>query len=199
MKKKLFVIALLLVSVTAFSQIKFGVKGGMAFGYDGTLKQTVTNIEESNGNNNTGWHAGVFSRISILGFFIQPEIYYSSMKTEFDTTTDGSFSTHTNNLDIPILGGIKLLGIARIYAGPVFSTTLSDDISLNNVKKLSSDDFSVAGQAGIGVDVSVLTFDVRYEFGFNNNDANYINTITNQAFTIEKRPNSVLLSVGFKF
>ncbi len=199
MKKNLFVAILLLVSVTAFSRVKFGIKGGMAFGYDGTLTQTISNIKESSGKNNIGWHAGVFSRISFLGLFVQPELYYSSMKTEFDSTTEGNFSTRTDRLDIPVLAGVKLLGIARLYAGPVFSTSLNEDISLSDFKDVKSDDFSMAGQVGVGVDVSSLTFDVRYEFGFNDNTTEFINTRTNQEFTVEKRPNSLLLSVGYKF
>ncbi len=199
MIKKLFVISLLLVSINALAQINLGVKGGMAFGYSGNLKQTITDIKESNAKNNIGWHLGAFMRINISHWFLQPELYYSDMKTEFNSYSEGNFASHSQRLDIPVLAGRKILGIGRIYAGPVFSSSLSEKISLNHIEKTKTDDFALAGQLGTGIDLSSLTFDVRYEFGFTQSQTNFVNKYTNQEFKIEKRPNSLVVSIGYKF
>ncbi|MDR1876904.1 MAG: porin family protein [Flavobacteriaceae bacterium] len=198
MKRNFLILFLLAVSATSFAQVKFGVKGGMAFGYSGSLKQTVTNIKESNAKNSIGWHAGLFGRFTIVKWFIQPEIYFSSMKTDLNSS-EGEFSANYNRLDIPVLAGTKILGIGRLYAGPVFSTTLSEKISLKNIRKTDTDNFSLAGQLGAGVDIFSVTFDVRYEFGFNKTQTNFISNNTEKEFKFEKRPNSLLVSVGYKF
>ena len=199
--KRLFPILFLLFisTVTYAQQVEFGAKAGMAFGYKGTLKQTVTNIKESKATDNIGWHAGFFSRIKFLEWFIQPEIYFSSMKTNFDYRNDGEFTAHSNRLDIPILFGSKFLEVTRLYAGPVFSTSLNEDISLKGIRKTKKDDFSLAGQVGGGFDLAKLTFDVRYEFGFKKSQTNFIKKRTGEAFKLEKRQNSLVLSVGYKF
>ncbi|MXO34919.1 outer membrane beta-barrel protein [Apibacter sp. B3889] len=199
--KRLFpILFLLFISIVTYAQqVEFGAKAGMAFGYKGTLKQTVTNIKESKATDNIGWHAGFFSRIKFLEWFIQPEIYFSSMKTNFDYRNDGEFTAHSNRLDIPILFGSKFLEVTRLYAGPVFSTSLNEDISLKGIRKTKTDDFSLAGQVGGGFDLAKLTFDVRYEFGFNKNQTNFIKKRTGEAFKLEKRQNSLVLSVGYKF
>lgn len=199
MKKGFFLLILLLIPSAFFSQINLGIKGGMAFGYNGNVKNLITNIKESYAKNNIGWHMGAFGRINILDWFIQPEIYFSSMKTDFTSISQGDFTAHSNRLDIPVLVGHKLLGLGRIYAGPVFSTSLNEGISLKGIKKTKTDDFSLAGQIGAGVDISPLTFDVRYEFGFNENQTEFINKHSKQRFQLEKKQNSVIVSIGYKF
>lgn len=199
MRKSLVTLILFLFWTLTFAQVDLGIKGGMAFGYDGTLKQTITNIKESKAKNNIGWHIGFYSRIHLLSWYLQPELYFSSMKNNFESSTEGSFTTHSNRLDIPVLVGKKILSIGRIYAGPLFSTSINEGISLKRISKTKSDDFSLGGQIGVGADISKLTLDARYEFGFNKSNTNFVNKVTHQEFTIEKKQNSLLLSVGYKF
>lgn len=199
MKKGFSILILLIIPIVCFSQINFGIKGGMAFGYDGNLKNLVTDIKESHAKNNIGWHMGAYSRIHFLNWFLQPEIYFSSMKTDFNSFSQGDFTAHSNRLDIPVLVGHNFLGIGRIYAGPVFSTSLNEGISLKGIKKTKTDDFSLAGQVGTGLDISSFTFDVRYEFGFNDNETKFINKHSGQQFQLEKKQNSLILSIGYKF
>ena len=199
MKRYFLVLFLLFFSIVSFAQqVEFGAKAGMAFGYKGNLKRTITNIKESKATDNIGWHAGLFSRIKMERWFIQPEIYFSSMKTNFDNYST-EFTAHSNRLDIPLLFGSNFLQVIRLYAGPVFSTSLNEDISLRGIKKTKTDDFSLAGQVGGGFDLAKLTFDVRYEFGFNESETKFIKKHTGEEFKLEKRQNSLVLSVGYKF
>ena len=200
MKRYFLVLFLLFFSIVSFAQqVEFGAKAGMTFGYKGNLKRTITNIKESKATDNIGWHAGLFSRIKMERWFIQPEIYFSSMKTNFDYNYSTEFTAHSNRLDIPLLFGSNFLQVIRLYAGPVFSTSLNEDISLRGIKKTKTDDFSLAGQVGGGFDLAKLTFDVRYEFGFNESETKFIKKHTGEEFKLEKRQNSLVLSVGYKF
>lgn len=200
MKRYFLVLFLLFFSIVSFAQqVEFGAKAGMAFGYKGNLKRTITNIKESKATDNIGWHAGLFSRIKMERWFIQPEIYFSSMKTNFNYNYSTEFTAHSNRLDIPLLFGSNFLQVIRLYAGPVFSTSLNEDISLRGIKKTKTDDFSLAGQVGGGFDLAKLTFDVRYEFGFNESETKFIKKHTGEEFKLEKRQNSLVLSVGYKF
>ncbi|MDR2121786.1 MAG: porin family protein [Flavobacteriaceae bacterium] len=198
MRRNILTLFLLVISMTSFAQVKFGAKAGMAFGYNGSLRQTVADIKESNARDNIGWHAGFFGRITIINWFIQPEIYFSSMKSSFESS-EGSFTAHSNRIDVPVLGGISFLGVGRVYAGPVFSTSLNEGISLKEIRKTETDKFAIAGQLGAGVDIFSLTLDVRYEFGINENQTRFINKHTDTEFELTKRSNSLVASVGYKF
>lgn len=121
--------------------------------------------------------AGLFARVDITKFTIQPELVYAVRKGEGQADPDGagplaiqSFEFETSTFDVPVLFGYKFLDAkvvkARVLAGPVFSFNSKSDVSLGRVLDFPSD-YVTSWQAGVAVDVWKFIVDLRYEGTFN--------------------------------
>ena len=169
MKKLAAIVLLSLFAIPAFSQVKFGIKAGAA-------TTTVPTYDFTTGENNIealknaqfGFHAGAFLRISLLGFYVMPEVVFASTTYDYDVTV-GSIPSEVlkqqfNKINIPLLLGFHL-GPVRLNAGPAAS------ILINSPKALiDNPDFpelyrsaTFGYEAGLGVDLfKKLTIDLRY-------------------------------------
>lgn len=210
--KKLVVLTLItLLAVPVFSQIKFGLKGGvsttslsmptMKSVTSGSVTYNVDAISDAK----FGFHGGAFLRLSLLGFYVQPEVLFSTRTNEYTITNVQSTAQYIskqtfNKLDIPVLIGFKL-GPVRLNAGPAASILINSPKSLidnADFKSLYSS-MTVGYQAGLGVDLlKRLTFDLRYE-GSLKKYQNQIENLTGTKVTLDDRPNAFLLSLGFIF
>jgi opacity protein-like surface antigen len=211
MMKKLIVILLsVFIVFPAFSQVKFGLKGGVS---TTNLKmedlKTLTSGEtqyvvDAIRGANYGFHAGAFVRLSMLGFYVQPELLFASRTDEYTVTDLDEVETivkqQFNQLDLPIMLGLRL-GPVRLNAGP------SARLLINSPKDLIDDpDFKAmynsltfGYQAGLGVDiVKRVTIDLRYE-GSLQKYQTQIQNLAGDKFNLDDRPNAFLLSVGIMF
>jgi opacity protein-like surface antigen len=196
--KKLLFVAFATISSIAFAQkVDFGVKGGLVFNTDkGKVLSGIEKIIDDKGSGSTGFQAGLLSRISLPGFYIQPELLYTQFKNKY-STKDESFKITKNRIDLPVNFGKSVFNIGHVQAGPVFSYYLDDGISLNEIKRLKQDDFNVGFQLGAGVNLSSLLIDLRYEYGFGKITSTFINTGT--SFSTETRPSFLNLTIGYLF
>ena len=172
---KRYSLALLFVFLTvgmANAQLfKFGVKAGVS-----SSKVKFSDVDLGNnliakeGNSITGMHFGLVSRVQLLGFFVQPELYFSSTGGDIkivDNTTGVVEAVKTqkfNKIDIPVLVGWKF-GPARLGFGPVASIMLSDKAVLKEYTGYD-EQFNKATfgyQIGVGLDIWKIGFDFRYE------------------------------------
>jgi hypothetical protein len=120
-----------------------------------------------------GFVGGGFFRLHSRWFYFQPEILYSGKGADFGIkTADNQIDNQRlrlNSLDVPLMVGVKLLEgrklNLRLHAGPLVSVLLSakggDQAKQENFKTLTA-----GYQAGLGIDIGNLTFDVRYEGSF---------------------------------
>lgn len=143
---------------------------------------------------------GLFARIQLLGFYIQPEAMFSNSKSEL-TFENVTGEVKLNKLDLPVMVGKRFLKIFRVNAGPVFSLKLSQDIK--NLKG-SSDKIianyknaTVGLQYGIGLDISMITVDLRVEKGLQSISDEL--KIAGKSFSADQRLDQVMLAVGIKF
>lgn len=176
MKKVFFLLIAISLFATANAQIKFGVKGGIN---SSTIKMddliTVTQgVEEYSlkgiKTGTVGFHAGIMTRVTLFGVFIQPELYFSSTGGEVEVTEVITQNVSVKKmefkkLDIPILVGFKF-GPARVNAGPVTSIIIDSKADLIETagyeEKLKGASFGY--QAGVGLDIlNTISLDVRYE------------------------------------
>ncbi len=142
---------------------EIGLKGALNY-------SKLKNDTYFDSDSKAGYQAGLYSRIGILGFHVQPEIYITgkNVKINKDNVDDLKFTS----VDIPVLLG-KRFGLgpigARIQTGPVFSFITNDNgDKLTNALKFSEYKKSSTSWAfGAGVDVSSLRVDLRYELGLN--------------------------------
>ena len=143
---------------------------------------------------------GLFARIQLLGFYIQPEAMFSNSKSELKFE-DVTGEVKLNKLDLPVMVGKRFLKIFRVNAGPVFSLKLSQDIK--NVKNTSDEiianykNATVGLQYGIGLDISMITVDLRVEKGLQSISDEL--KIAGKSFSADQRLDQVMLAVGIKF
>jgi hypothetical protein len=159
-----------------------------------------------------GYQLGLFARISLMGIYIQPELLLSNTKTEIQFSDvmdenqelfDVVGEVKLNKLDVPVLIGKRFLKIFRINAGPVFTLPLGEDVRLSELSDTFEDvetnykSATVGAQIGAGLDLSILTVDLRYEMGLQSISDGI--TIGETEFAADQRLNQFLVSVGIKF
>jgi hypothetical protein len=158
------------------------------------------------------YQLGVFARIKLAGIYIQPEAMFSNSKTEIkfldvmDEDQEGKDvigKVELNKVDVPVMIGKRFLKIFRVNAGPVFSLLLSENIDQAGTKETWNEinanykNATVGLQYGIGVDISMISVDLRVEKGFQSISEDL--TIGNTTFEADQRLEQVMLSVGIKF
>jgi len=212
MKKLLFTLLLIGSFSIASAQIfNIGIKGGINYNSNGDLRgagfsEIVDNVRISS-DEETGFHVGILTEMKLpLWLYLRPELYYehteSSYKGEHDKT-----KLKLDKINVPILVGIRFLGIGRAFLGPSFhytiSTSLKDTPSFDNIKKISSDDFSVGGQIGVGLNLGKFGADIRWETGFTDTEAIFVGDalgeIGGESIMIDTSPQQFILSFYYKF
>lgn len=202
MKKLVVMLVLAFTASTAFGQL-FTVGPKIGISSSSIKVEDVENI--ASGNSSVGFHAGLFSRITIAGFYVQPELTFTSSGGEikYDDNAGNNLDQVTelkyNKLDVPVLVGMRFAKILRVNAGPAFSLILSEDArnkgTVDEVKS-NYNNATVGYQAGVGLDIGKITLDLRYE-GSLNNLSDEIN-IGNESFDTDMRNNQWLFSLGLK-
>jgi hypothetical protein len=183
--------ALVLLSASSFAQTQtgFGLKGGLNYNGNGDYFESIGSNAE-NPERNIGYHVGIFGKIG-KDIYLRPELVYTRTKSDY---RDDSFQL--TKLDAPVLLGIKVIGPISVFGGPSFQYILDsefENISINNVE----DDFSVGLNFGIGLNFKKLGIDLRYERGFSDNEATFINTnIGSVESRIDTRPDQLILSLS---
>jgi hypothetical protein len=211
MKKALVILLVTLIALPAFSQLKFGLKAGVS-----TTSLTMSSVKTLTSGSSSytvnaltnakyGFQAGAFMRLTIFGFFIQPELLFSTRTNEYtvenmQTTTSYIVNQKFNKLEIPVMVGFKL-GPLRLDAGPAGSLLLNTpkDLINNPDYKNMYSKMTIGYQAGVGIDIlKTLTLDLRYE-GSLKKYQNQIQNLAGTKVNLDDRANAFLLSVGLFF
>jgi len=206
MKKFLFVLVLVgAISVANAQFFNFGVKGGFNYNSNGDLR--IDNLPSLSSNEESGYHFGVLAEIKLpFWMYIRPELLYthteSSYKGELNKT-----KLKLDKLDMPVLVGFRIFGIGRFFFGPTFQyiidTSLNKTTFIDNIEKISSDDFTVGGLVGVGLDLGRIGIDFRWEKGFSESEAQFIGDVIGKEdpveINIDTRPQQFILSFYYKF
>ena len=166
-----------------------GFKAGLNYNGNGKYFESISN-NSKNPDRNVGYHFGLFGKIG-EDLYFKPEVVYTSTKSDYN---DDSFKMQ--KIDAPLLVGIKVLGPISMFGGPSLQYILDtefDGISINDIKS----EFSVGLNFGIGINFNKLGVDLRYERGFSDNEATFINkNIINTESRLETRPDQLILSLS---
>ncbi len=216
MNKTLLLLCILSLSFSAFAQkISWGPKISISsptlklsdLSSIGMENQAVSLLDQSNPS--IGFQLGIFARASFLGFYVQPEVLLSNSSSEIsysdlsdvENPLDLVGDVKLNKLDVPLLFGKRFFKILRVNAGPVFTLLLSQNVNQpnNTAKEIETNykDSTVGAQLGIGLDLAIVTIDLRYEIALQNISEGL--TIGDTQFAADQRLNQILLSVGMKF
>lgn len=209
--KKIFIGFLMMLSTLSYSQFEIGIKTGIS-STELTPKSILFNSEVENNmelsirNANYGFHFGLYTRISIANIFVEPAFLFNSSSVDydlseeiFDTGIISSIRSESyNNLDIPLMVGIKI-GPLRLQGGPVAHIFLNSASDLTAITGYAQKfrDASYGIQGGIGLDILRVRLDFNYEtnlslFG------DHIN-VDGQPYDFDQRPGRLIASIGVKF
>ncbi len=194
MKKVLLtaVLAIFCLAASAQAEPGFGIKAGLNYNANGDYFESIGEAAR-NPDRNVGYHVGFFGKMGQRVYF-RPELVYTKTKSDYDGE-----EFDMSKLDAPLLVGTKVIGPIHVFGGPAFQYILDtefDGISIDRVEN----DFTVGLNLGAGVNLGKLGIDIRYERGFSENEARFINTnITNVGESrIDTRPDQLIVSLSLK-
>jgi len=190
--KHLFFILIIAIAIPSTTMAQtaqgIGLKAGLNYNANGDYFESINN-NFKNPERNVGYHIGVFGKIGDQIYF-RPELVYTSTKSDYD---DDTFSMQ--KLDAPLLVGIKVLGPISVFGGPSLQYILDsefDGININNVE----DDFSVGLNFGIGFNFNTIGVELRYERGFSDNEATFLDNNSFNINRLDTRPDQLILSLS---
>lgn len=192
MKRVALVIIFLTSLSLSFAQSGkgFGVKAGLNYNANGDYFNSISTVSDSP-DANIGFHIGVFAKLGNALYF-KPELVYTNTKSDYNS---GDFNMQ--KLDVPLLVGYKVIGPIHVFGGPALQYILDTGFDQAKVERLEND-FSVGLNFGIGLSISKVGIDLRYERGFSNNEAAIItNNTPLNLDRLATRPSQLILSVSY--
>jgi hypothetical protein len=203
MKKLILALCLFIGSTQlADAQIHFGIKGGINYNSDSFI-DSADDIINGNAEGRTGYHAGIWLRFKLpmVGWYIRPELVYTSLKSEVDfrtATSSQKVGYDFQKIDIPVLLGKKFLKIAYVHIGPSFQYLLDGDLDIDAVSNLKSDGFTVGMQLGGGIELGKFGIDARWERGFSDVESNFISNVAGTQ-NFDTRVNQIIFGLSYRF
>ena len=196
----------MLLSGAVHAGFGIGLRGGLNFSRvpSGKSAETDQYRYHALSESYTGYHLGVMGQFVFPGFYIQPELLYSRTGQEMRVEhregdqPDEFFTQKYDHLVIPINMGAKL-GPLKLGAGPVFSMLLDDrnDLTTGMVFDQDLRDFTMGFQVMIGVNISSLVVDLKYEGSLTNLGERF--STNGSTVSFDTQPRQILLSIGFMF
>lgn len=194
MKRLLLLAGLCAFTWTSYAQsgTGWGLKGGLNFNANGNLIEAAGQVIE-NPDRSTGFHLGIWGKLG-NSLYLRPELVFTNTTSRYDS---GDFKM--NKLDLPLLGGIKVIGPLHLFIGPSFQIILDtkfDEISIEDIDNT----FTVGLNVGAGVNLGRIGIDLRYERGFTKNEARFIDRNITEFGTnrIDTRPDQIILSLSVR-
>jgi len=183
MQKVYLLITVLFISLNMSAQfLNWGIKGGVNYNENGDIRafslDDPNSFEKFSSNQEVGYHIGILSEIKLpLFLYIRPELIYTHTESSYDFDTDNG-KLKMDKLELPVLLGFRVFKIGRFFFGPNFSyimnTKLSVPDTVENISNVTSDDFIVSGQIGLGLNFGKIGADIRWETGFSDTEASFI-------------------------
>ena len=226
MKKLLLVLAVVFFANVARAE-GFGFCIGPKVGYQ-TTKLSLEKAEIKKGFSDH-FTVGVFGRITINNFIIQPELLWFKSGKVFNFDIDPSLNVNNGinvdlnpsltltqqNLAFPIFLGYQIDGgllKLRANVGPVMYFLLNQKQTVDSDGNTQSVDFDNLDAKGmtwgaalnIGLDVWMFTIDVNYSFGlskfFKSDDVNWsVGEYSGSIHLDKTKQNVFTITLGLKF
>jgi hypothetical protein len=203
MKKITFLGVFCLLPAMTFAQLDFGVKGGLNLTNISADVLTDDYHIKSTAGSEIGYHAGAFMRASLLGIYVQPELLFTSVATEYtvtdvNSTVEQLASQRIGRVDVPVLVGVRL-GTIRIGIGPVASVIVSEKTDLTDLTgyETSLKSATIGYQLGGGVDLWKFGLDLRYEGNLSKLGDHIV--VGGKQVNFDSRAKQLIFSLSFRF
>ncbi|MFO7674091.1 MAG: outer membrane beta-barrel protein [Lutibacter sp.] len=200
MNKRILLLSIALLSTVFYmnAQSGFGIKGGLSYNTNGELSEFANEtgtIIENEGKGKSGYNVGIYGKLALGPIYLRPELVYTKTTSEYILNSQ-AVDYKISRLDMPVLVGLKLIGPLSVFAGPAFQYTLENDF--NDIKYDDiENEFTVGFNFGAGLDLGRLGLDVRYERGFNENEATFIENSTT-SYRLDSRPEQIIFSLSYR-
>ena len=189
---------------SSFAQsFEIGLKGGINQSQiRGEGKGSDKSFWDADASRVTGFTGGIYTRFGNK-IYLQPELMVS---TKGGKTKDALGIQHDfkqTYFDVPVLVGVKIGNTLRINGGPMATFLINKDKSFFQNIGLSKDESTwrkafLGYQLGVGVDISRLRIDLKYEGNANDVfNIDYDNKQTKNQFA--GKGNAFMLTAGFAF
>jgi len=190
MRKIILLTVLALGSQLIWAQTgtSFGLKGGLNYNANGDYFESISATAQ-NPDRNIGYHIGVFGKLGNTLYF-KPELMYTKTRSDYN---DGEFDMQ--KIDAPLLVGIKVIGPLSVFGGPALQYILDSEFEGTSVDNIEND-FSIGLNFGIGLNLKKIGVDLRYERGFSNNEAQFLNNNGIDTSMLDTRPDQLILSLS---
>jgi hypothetical protein len=156
-------ILMLLISSSAFSQAKFGIKGGLNFNSYKDVSGSVNNAW----NNQTGYHFGVLiqTKVPIIGLGLQPELLFVRKGVDNPDVPANSFYLDYLHLPINVQIGLDLLLFRPfIMVSPYISYAIGKGDMLENAEWDNLNRLDYGYGLGAGIDIWKLQITGKYNW-----------------------------------
>lgn len=224
MKKFLLTMVILSgISSNAFAQeMSYGLRAGVNLPQGGQITGISSGgnytDETFNATSKIGLLAGAFLQMELEGFFLRPELVYSTLKTEFIFPGEPS-TMQVNKYDFPVLIGINPAGgPVNIFGGPAFTyvtkailegkemTTTSTGSRIKDGDEIAYQTFPVNLQLGASVEFDKVGLDIRYEYNLSSAEIEFMDMNhnapgwhgINRATFDDSRLNQIIFSLTYK-
>lgn len=210
MKKLISTLAVFL-GVMAYSQVTFGLRANALLDTSSAswenFKGSINKAVDTKGDNSTGFNVGLAAKIDfpVSGWFVMPEIYYTSFKKSVATTENVEIKAKSNRIDVPVLVGHNfLLGKLAAFVGPVASYNLSTDKTDQGFIEDAKNEFTVGYQFGAQATLSKFVINARYEGAFSKDSRKFISEVkdvagNNTEIRYDNRPSMFIVGIGYNF
>lgn len=173
---------------TMQAQSSWGLRGGLNYNSNGEFLSEASEVYK-NPKSNAGYHAGLFKKIDLLGFFLRPELVYTSTSSSYNGD-DLSMS----KIDLPLNLGSGFIGPTYIFAGPSLQYVLSSKFA--GVSTASSlKDITVGANIGLGISLNKINIDLRYERGLTEKEMRFLTQKVYKEARIDTRQDQLILSL----
>jgi Outer membrane protein beta-barrel domain len=213
MKKLLFLFVFFTtvqVATTNAQSFKYGIRGGIST--PDIKPSDVDSLRILRGTEalklkvsdaNYGFHFGIWARLKLANFYLQPEVVFNSSKVQykfgkFGSAIDSIRSQTFQKLDIPVMLGTKV-GSFRLNAGPVAHINIGGSSDLIKTSGFTETVKTATWgyQAGIGFDAGKVGIDIRYEGNFDNFGNQLM--IGGKSYEFSKAPTRFIASASIAF
>ena len=171
-----------------------------------TNANDVKDLELAISDANYGVQLGLFAPARIGKFwFVQPEVLFNTTSVDYELNdfTNGNTATRIlretyNNIDIPIMTGLKL-GPLRLQAGPVGHFFLNSNSELLDVEgyEQNFNNLTIGYQAGVGLDLWNFVIDIKHQGSFNNVGDHM--SFFGQDYAFDTRGGRTVFALGYSF
>ncbi|MEL7159490.1 MAG: porin family protein [Bacteroidota bacterium] len=203
------ILTCLLLSVSAFAQVEFGLKAGLA---TESLEQQRFDLSQSGRETlaeaildaKYGFQFGALVRIPLSDRFdIQTEVTLNSASAEYELDDPDSqvtqiFKERYNDINVPLLASWKL-AFLRLNAGPVghFFVSSSSDLRDADGRERVWDSFNLGYTLGGAIDIGPITLDVRFDGNFSRYGEDF--AIGGETFRVDQAPKRWIGSIAYRF